>query len=110
MAEAPRLIIPTMRISAFEHEQIVTTARSHFGANSRVVLFGSRVDDGVRGGDIDLLIEATGPIDKPIQREAAFLIDLWQRVGEQRIDVVLVGSDSPPQKIHSMANALGIEL
>ena len=47
-----------MRLSAFEREQIVLAARRHYGAGCRVVLFGSRVDDQARGGDIDLMIEA----------------------------------------------------
>ena len=99
-----------MRISSIERDHIVATARSHFGDASRVVLFGSRVDDAARGGDIDLLIEASRPVAQPVRSEAAFLIDLWQRIGEQRIDVVLKQPGAPEQTIHKVANALGVVL
>lgn len=51
-------------------------------------LFGSRVDDSKKGGDIDLYVvphDATELVKKKI----AFLVDLKQRIGEQKIDVVI---------------------
>jgi len=99
-----------MRLSAFEREQIVQAARRHFGTGSRVVLFGSRVDDQARGGDIDLMIETPAPVEQPLQRNAEFLLDLWRRIGEQRIDVVLKTPVTTPEPIHQIAEALGVTL
>jgi len=51
-------------------------------------LFGSRVDDSARGGDIDLFIKAeSGRLNS--RNKVAFISDLIIRVGERRIDVVL---------------------
>ena len=47
-----------MRLSAAQTEVIVHCVRQQFGPDARVMLFGSRLDDTVRGGDLDLLIES----------------------------------------------------
>ncbi len=99
-----------MRLTPFEREQIVEAADRHFGPGSRVLLFGSRVDDQASGGDIDLLIETAGPVDRPLRRNAEFLADVWQRIGEQRIDVVIKTPDTPSERIHEIAQALGVVL
>ncbi|NEX15935.1 MAG: DNA polymerase III subunit beta, partial [Halochromatium sp.] len=45
-----------MRLNAHQRETIKQAARGCFGADATVRLFGSRVDDHKRGGDIDLFI------------------------------------------------------
>ena len=83
------------------HEEIATIkamAIKHFGQDAIVLLFGSRVDDSKRGGDIDLLIQTSK--DKPaemVRSEIAFLADLKVELGDQKIDVVL---DYPARKTH----------
>ena len=46
-----------MRLTADQAEAIRQRVRRHLGPNSRIWLFGSRVDDRRRGGDVDLYIE-----------------------------------------------------
>ena len=46
-----------MRLTPRAREIIRDTTREVFGEAARSRLFGSRVDDSQRGGDIDLLIE-----------------------------------------------------
>lgn len=48
-----------MRLSPSQIETIRDTARWNFCADASVWLFGSRVDDTRRGGDVDLYVEAT---------------------------------------------------
>ncbi|MEQ1602849.1 MAG: nucleotidyltransferase domain-containing protein [Methylophilaceae bacterium] len=61
-------------------------------------LFGSRVDDNKRGGDIDLLIETNGmDIDEIVRAEISFQTKLQTKLGEQKIDVLL---DYPSRKSH----------
>ncbi len=36
----------------------------HFGEEARVWLFGSRVNDSKRGGDVDLFVQPDGPVDR----------------------------------------------
>lgn len=49
-----------MRLDASWRHLIVEEARRVFGPDVAVRLFGSRVDDNLRGGDIDLHIQAEG--------------------------------------------------
>lgn len=46
-----------MRLTPTQHQQILQATRLNFGANANVWLFGSRVDDSRRGGDVDLYVE-----------------------------------------------------
>ncbi len=48
-----------MRLTPSQIEAIRQAARQNFGAEASVWLFGSRVDDAQRGGDVDLYIEPT---------------------------------------------------
>ena len=47
-----------MRLSQYQQAVIRTTVAAVFGAGAGVWLFGSRADDGKKGGDIDVVIEA----------------------------------------------------
>jgi len=55
-----------MRISASEQTAIRQAVHEVAGADARVSVFGSRVDDALRGGDIDLFVELAHTVDKPI--------------------------------------------
>lgn len=45
-----------MRLTANEQNQIKHIIAEVFGNNARLMLFGSRVDDSKRGGDVDLYV------------------------------------------------------
>ncbi len=77
-----------MRLSQFEIETINTLAQKHFGSGTRVFLFGSRVEDNKKGGDIDLLIKSNKDA-LTIRKKISFLADLKSMIGDQKIDVVL---------------------
>jgi predicted nucleotidyltransferase len=72
-----------MRLTNFEIKSIKNTAIEVFGINTKIYLFGSRTDDTQKGGDIDLYVETDN--DKKIQ----FLLKLEDKIGEQKIDVIL---------------------
>ena len=79
-----------MRLSEQQCTIIRTAAAENFGATAQVWLFGSRVDDAARGGDIDLYIEAaTDNADEIIEAKLGFLVALYKKLGEQKIDVVI---------------------
>ncbi len=46
-----------MRLTPTQIDTINSTAQAVLGQGARVTLFGSRVDDQARGGDVDLMIE-----------------------------------------------------
>ncbi len=87
-----------MRLSSESRAVIKRAAEASFGGGAVVRLFGSRVDDTKRGGDIDVLIETT--LEDPGQivfAHTRFLSLLYQQLGEQKIDVLI---DYPGRKSH----------
>lgn len=46
-----------MRISPSQTKQIVSIVQSNLGDDAVIRLFGSRADDGKKGGDVDLYVE-----------------------------------------------------
>ena len=53
-------------------------------------LFGSRLDDAKKGGDIDLLVIVPAKDIERIQQAKVLLIDqIHAKIGEQRIDVTI---------------------
>ena len=46
-----------MRLNPEQTRLILRCVRQQFGECTRVMLFGSRLDDKARGGDVDLLVE-----------------------------------------------------
>ncbi len=101
-----------MRLTDQQRAIIRATVAETFGAGAGVWLFGSRVDDSKRGGDIDLLIETDQvDVDAIARAEIALLTKLQMKLGEQKIDVLL---DYPSRKIRppifSIAKQTGILL
>ena len=55
-----------MRLTSEQIKAIKDTTYSVLGEGSRVILFGSRVDDAKKGGDIDLLFETEHILDNRV--------------------------------------------
>ena len=98
-----------MRLSSREQKVINHVANRFFGRNTRVILFGSRVNDHLRGGDIDLLVLPSEPIEAPYQKKLAFRSALKNEIGEQKIDVVLLRPNDSRQIVRSALSS-GVEL
>jgi len=96
-----------MRLENSEKTSIKSIANYIFGNNSKVILFGSRVDDHLKGGDIDLYIQ---PADKSNlwEKKINFLVQLKSALGDQKIDVVI--AKDPSRLIEQEALKKGIEL
>lgn len=96
-----------MRLQAFEIDSIKSTVNHVFGKGSKVILFGSRVDDNLKGGDIDLYIQASDKIDA-LKKKINFLVELKLALGDQKIDVIISRDQS--RLIEQEAIKSGIEL
>ena len=77
-----------MRLTPEEIFSIGACAAKVFGPACTVRLFGSRVDDARRGGDIDLHVVAEAAALATVRNEIAFVLALEDAIGEQRIDVI----------------------
>ncbi|THD09538.1 nucleotidyltransferase domain-containing protein [Metallibacterium scheffleri] len=79
-----------MRLTPEQAAIIRSAAAEVFGSDARVWLFGSRVDDAKRGGDIDLLVQTTQTQPDALARDSiAMLARLQRALGEQKIDLIL---------------------
>ena len=74
-----------MRIQAAEREAIVSAIIS-IDKDSEIYLFGSRIDDSRRGGDIDILVKSDVISHKMLAHIESAIFD---KIEEQKIDVVL---------------------
>jgi predicted nucleotidyltransferase len=96
-----------MRLSEHERGVIREAAAEVFGPDVRVMLFGSRVDDSRRGGDIDLFVEPSDPADI-MTKKIRLAAQLQMRLGEQKIDIVVASDSSRP--IEQEARRTGVVL
>ena len=98
-----------MRLTAQEVAAIKAAAVEAFGEDVVVRLFGSRVHDRGRGGDIDLNIE-TDRATADLDHEIVFRREVWKRLDEPQLDVVVGARDAPPRWIDTAAVRDGIVL
>jgi len=88
-----------MRLSQFEIGAIISIAKKYFGTEVQVFLFGSRVDDDKKGGDIDLFIKNDAKELLSLETKIQFLVELKIQIGEQKIDVVF-DNEITRSKVH----------
>jgi predicted nucleotidyltransferase len=93
-----------MRLSKTEVQAINEVFISTF-KKGIVYLFGSRIDDSKKGGDIDLYI-ILHDTDNIADKKIDFLVKLKKRIGEQKIDIVI--SDGVNRYIDIVAKKEGI--
>ncbi len=96
-----------MRLTPLEQQIIRDASVRSFGVPPR--LFGSRIDDARRGGDIDLYIEADLSVQEAFQRETRMAADLYRALGERKIDIV-VNTGRLDLPIYTVAREQGIWL
>ncbi|TVQ20877.1 MAG: nucleotidyltransferase domain-containing protein [Spirochaetaceae bacterium] len=97
-----------MRLTEKQRTDILQTSREIFGPDATVTLFGSRVDDTARGGDIDLMVTTGMNLAAARHQKIRFLVRLKKRIGDRRIDVVLRTPDSEERAIHRVASTEGV--
>lgn len=99
-----------MRISEQARTTIRETAKEIFGSHTDVILFGSRVDDRARGGDIDLLVHSSQPVDNARTKSLQLVARLQMRLGDQPIDALVLDPKTTRQPIHEIAIDTGVKL
>jgi len=65
---------------------ILKTKLDSLCSGAKLYLFGSRVDDTKRGGDIDLLVVSSELTKKDLR---LLRIEFFKKFGEQKLDIVL---------------------
>lgn len=101
-----------IRLTPFEIDAICSSFQAYFAPEDHLWIFGSRVNRNARGGDIDLYIETTIPdASTVVDKNTAFVIDLCDKIGEQKIDVVLnLVTRDHKLAIYEVAREEGVQL
>ena len=91
-----------MRLTQQER-QVICDSINKVDPEARVLLFGSRVDDQGRGGDIDILC-----LSSEINRQQRRLIrrEMGDRLAGQKIDLIVAADNSKPFVRLVMAEAV----
>ena len=95
-----------MRITEQEKNVIIDAVTSA-DPNAKVWLFGSRVDDSKKGGDIDIAIFSE-KIDRDVMQKIQIRRFICDKIGEQKIDIVTTNSGK--EAIFRLAVEEGIQL
>ncbi len=99
-----------MRITKAQHESIRRITTELAGDDAVVMLFGSRVDDNKRGGDLDLLVELPYVIDNPAWLAAQLSARISRMMAGRSVDIVLSAPNLMKLPIHEQAKLTGIAL
>lgn len=94
-----------------ERRAIVAAVAAEFGPAVDLRLFGSRLDDAQRGGDIDLFIDGVSySAAELVERRVALRTRLHEALGDRKIDVVVHRNCGPELPVHRHARATGVSL
>lgn len=99
-----------MRLSEYQKKTILDIINATLGAEATVTLFGSRIDDTLKGGDIDLLLETNQVIQNPADVKATIAAKLRIALQDQKIDLLLSAPNLEHYPIHDIAKKNGVKL
>lgn len=92
-----------MRITKQEIQAIRELARQVAGEQSRVRVFGSRLDDTAHGGDVDLMLELPEPVENPALMAARMAAQVSRAMRGRKVDVLLCAPNLMRLPIHDIA-------
>jgi predicted nucleotidyltransferase len=97
-----------MRLSSEQIHIIKRAVAVSLGNDAEVRLFGSRLNDDAKGGDVDLHISLTRPIASPVWAAAQLASRLERELDGRRVDVRLWGCNEPMLPIDQVALREGV--
>ena len=96
-----------MRLTEEQVRTIRRLAHEVAGPQARVRVFGSRLDDNARGGDLDLMLELNTAVDHPAPLAARMSAQLSRALGGRKVDVLFSAPNLARLPIHDSAFAHG---
>ena len=92
-----------MRLTDHQARSIRQLALEVAGTHARVRVFGSRLEDTARGGDVDLMLELPEPVANPALVAAQFSAKVTRLMHGRRVDVLLTAPNLKRLPIHDIA-------
>ena len=91
-----------MRLNSAQTQLILQCMRQQFGPGAQVSVYGSRLDDSARGGDVDLLVETEAP---PAIRQRALATMRLEEALQLPVDLLVVERGSQATAFTRLARA-----
>lgn len=92
-----------MRLTQSQVQMICQLARQEAGQQSRVRLFGSRLDDAAHGGDLDLMLELPESVANPALLAARLSARISRAMHGRKVDVLISAPNLLRLPIHDLA-------
>ena len=73
------------------------------GPETRIRVFGSRLRDESKGGDLDLLVELSDAVEKPAELAARLSARISRAIYGRKVDVLLLAPNLRRLPIHEVA-------
>ena len=99
-----------MHVSQHDREKLKLAVQEIAGDAVSARVFGSRLDDNGRGGDLDLYVELNTEVDNPVWIAARIVARAQTYLGDRHIDVVLRDAATPELPIHCVGRETGVIL
>ena len=99
-----------MRLTPSQIESIRRAAQSVLGLQVSIKLFGSRVRNDLKGGDIDLLFETEHMVANRAQAICSIQGALMRTMGDRKIDILLKDPRTPDAPIFEIVRRTGVTL
>jgi predicted nucleotidyltransferase len=99
-----------MRLTKQQQTAIKHLAEEIFGRDVVVIVFGSRVDDTKKGGDLDLLIKTNQAVNRPAVDAARMASRVSRLMNGRKVDVLIQAPTLKTLPIHTIAQETGIRL
>lgn len=92
-----------MRLTPAQRDAIKQRFSAELGPGCEVSLFGSRLDDAARGGDVDLLVKCARPQERRVWLAARLAATAERLLDGRKVDVLLIDPETLLQPIHHVA-------
>jgi predicted nucleotidyltransferase len=92
-----------MRLSDALIQSIRLLARQEAGEQVSVRVFGSRLDDDARGGDLDLMLDVPNAVENPAMLSARVSARVSRAMNGRKVDVLVYAPNLLRLPIHEIA-------
>ncbi|CAK0780400.1 DNA polymerase III subunit beta [Gammaproteobacteria bacterium] len=92
-----------MRLTDDQIQAILQLAHQLTGEQTRVRVFGSRLDNTAHGGDLDLMLELSKPVENPALMAAQISTQVSRTMHGRKVDILLSAPNLMRLPIHDIA-------
>ncbi|MCF6337238.1 MAG: nucleotidyltransferase domain-containing protein [Gammaproteobacteria bacterium] len=96
-----------MRLTTSQIDFIRQLTAQLAGDRAQVRVFGSRLDDAAKGGDLDLLLELPEPVENPAMLAAHMSAKVSRKMHGRKVDVVISAPNLKKLPIHEVGHREG---